>query len=118
MAAVPIGLFPRLPGLSARGAPDPAAGFLVRVGGVTVANGARVLADMTAGAWPLKLPASAAPGDSFELMTYGTGLLTIDRNGHKIAGIADDGAIPGGSNVHLKFVYLNATHGWVFGGAP
>lgn len=119
MPAVPIAMLPRLPGLPGRveaGAAD--GGFLVRAAGFTVGSGARVLADMTAGDWSLKLPATAAPGDSFELLTYGAGLLTIDRNGHNIAGIADDGAIPGGSNAPLSFVYLNPTYGWVYGGAP
>lgn len=118
MAAIPIAMLPRLPGLPGRRGEGAAAGFLVKTGGFTVTDGDRVLADMTAGAWPLKLPLGAKPGDSFELLTYGSGLLTIERNGHNIAGIADDGVIPGGTNVHLRFVYLNATYGWVYGGAP
>ena len=52
-----------------------------------------------------------------DVVAYGANLLTIERNGHKIAGIADDGAIPGGSNAHLRFVYLNPTYGFVYGGA-
>lgn len=117
MLAVPIGMLPRLPGLPGRGESGPVSGFRVKAGSFTVADGDRVLADMTGGAWALKLPATATPGDGFELLTYGAGLLTIDRNGHKIAGIADDGAIPGGSNAHLRFVYLNPTYGFVYGGA-
>lgn len=117
MSAVPIGMLPRLPGLPGREESGPASGFRVKSASFTVTDGDRVLADMTGGAWSMKLPASAAPGDSFELLTYGAGLLTIDRNGHKIAGIADDGAVPGGSNAHLRFVYLNSTYGFVYGGA-
>ena len=117
MPAVPIGMLPRLPGLPGRGESGPTSGFRVKAAPFTLADGDRVLADMTAGAWSMKLPVMAAPGDSFELLTYGTNLLTIDRNGHKIAGIADDGAIPGGSNARLRFIYLNSTHGFVYGGA-
>ncbi len=118
MPAVPIAMLPRLPGLPGQVGEDAAAGFLVKTGSFAVTDGDRVLADMTAGAWPLTLPLSAKPGDSFELLTYGSGLLTVERNGHNIAGIADDGAIPGNSNAHLRFVYLNATYGWIYGGAP
>lgn len=117
MPAAPIGMLPRLPGLPGRGGDGPASGFRVKAAPFTTADGDHVLADMTGGAWTMKLPAAAMPGDSFELLTYGPGLLTIDRNGHKIAGIADDGAIPGGSNAHLRFVYLNPTYGFVYGGA-
>ena len=92
--------------------------FLVKTTTYTAVSGNRILADTTGGAWSLTMPASPSAGDSFELMTYGSSLLTILRNSSKIAGIADDGAILGGTNAHLRFVYLNATYGWVYGGAP
>lgn len=102
----------------ATGAAGTMPGWSIKTANYTVVNGDRVFADMTGGAWTLQLPASASAGHEFELMTYGANLLSLDRNGLKIAGIADDGAIPGGSNTHLRFVYLNATYGWVYGGAP
>jgi hypothetical protein len=114
---VPIGFLPALPGFARRADQSEWSGFTVRSAGFTVAAGDQVLADMTGGAWALKLPPGAMPGASFELMTYGSGLLTIDRNGHLIAGLADDGVITGNTNVHLKMIYLNATYGWVYGGA-
>lgn len=92
--------------------------FVVKTTTYTAVSGNKILADTTGGAWSLTMPASPSAGDSFELMTYGANLLTVLRNSSKIAGIADDGAIPGGTNAHLRFIYLNATYGWVYGGAP
>lgn len=94
-----------------------AGSFSVQTSNFTVVKGGRYLADMTAGAYTMTLPASADAGDTFELLTYGTYALAVARNGHKIANVADDGTIPGSSNVVMRWVYLTATYGWVYGGA-
>jgi len=113
----PIGALPRLPGLSEARPALGSSTFAVKSAAFTVLAGDRILADMTGGDWTMKLPAAARPGDSFELQTYGSSTLTIDRNGHAIAGTSDDGVIVGNTNVYTRMTYLNSTKGWVYGGA-
>lgn len=96
------------------------AGFSIKTStsSYTVTAGARVMIDATAGISTVTLPASATAGDGFVLGTYGSYAITLARNGLKIAGISDDAVIPGNTNEIFTFVYLNATYGWVYGGAP
>lgn len=109
-AVVPSGLGAALATMS---------GFAIKTStsSYTVTAGAKILADMTGGTYSITLTATPTAGNSFELITYGTYALTLARNGEKIASVSDDGYIPGGYNVHLVFVYLNASYGWVYGGA-
>jgi hypothetical protein len=91
--------------------------FTVKTGTYTAVAGDKILADMTASAWTLTLPASASAGDTIEIQTYGSYALTIGRNGHKIGNVSHDGVVTGNTNASFKLVYLNATYGWVYGGA-
>lgn len=84
----------------------------------TVTAGAKFLVDATAGSSSVTLPASPSAGNSFDMSVYGSYNVTLLRNGEKIAGIADDGVILGGTNPSLRFIFLNATYGWTYGGAP
>lgn len=94
-----------------------AVSFTVVSSNFTVVAGGRYLANLTAAAFTMTLKATPTAGDTFELLTYGTYALAVARNGEEIANVADDGTIPGSSNVVMRWVYLNSTYGWVYGGA-
>ena len=65
----------------------------------------------------VKLPASASAGDTLQIKDYaanfGTNNLTIQRNGHNIQGVANDGQIST-NRASLTLVYIDATKGWLY----
>lgn len=90
----------------------PTALSLVKVNEDTeaLANKAYV-ADTGAGAVVLSLPLSAKLGDSVEVVRFGAGVLTIDRNGHKINGLDQD-LLPGDLE-SARLRYVDSTIGWI-----
>jgi hypothetical protein len=81
----------------------------------TLAAGAVVAADTTAGAFTLTLPASPANGDTVSILdyasTFDTNALTIARNGSNIESLAEnmDGNI---EDAAFSLVYVGSTVGW------
>ena len=65
----------------------------------------------------VKLPTSAVAGDTIAIKDYtgqfGTNNLTIQRNGHKIQGTANDGRIAT-NRASVELVYVDATKGWLY----
>lgn len=69
------------------------------------------VADTGVGALILSLPLTAKLGDSVEVVRFGAGALTIDRNGHKINGLDQD-LLPG-DQVGVRLRYVDSTIGWI-----
>ena len=65
----------------------------------------------------VKLPSSAAIGDTIKIKDYaekfGTNSLTIQRNGHKIQGETIDATIET-NRASITAVYVDSTKGWIF----
>ena len=65
----------------------------------------------------VKLPISASAGDTIAIKDYagnfGTNKLTIQRNGHKIQGNANDSDIKT-NRASVVLVYIDATKGWLY----
>jgi len=65
----------------------------------------------------VKLPGSASAGDTIAIKDYAgnfaTNKLTIQRNGHKIQGVANDSSIDT-NRASLVLVYIDATKGWLY----
>ncbi len=83
----------------------------------TMASGKGYFLNNTSAAGIVKLPTSASIGDFIKIKDYagnfGTNKLTIQRNGHKIQGIANDGLI-GTNRASVTLVYVDATKGWLY----
>jgi hypothetical protein len=81
----------------------------------TLANGAKVAADTTAGAFTLTLPASPSNGDTVSILdyagTFDTNNLTIARNGSNIESLAEnmDCNI---EDAAFSLVFVGSTVGW------
>ena len=73
--------------------------------------------DNSSAAGIVKLPASAAIGDTIAIKDYagnfGTNNLTIQRNGHNIQGVATNITIST-NRASLILVYVDSTKGWLF----
>jgi hypothetical protein len=86
----------------------------VKTSTYTAVSGDRLLADTSAGAFTVTLPASPAPGAFVEIddaeYTWPTNNLTVARNGSNIASIADNLVCDMTSK--LSFIYIDATIGW------
>ena len=71
----------------------------------------------TSAAGIVKLPSSAAIGDTIKIKDYaekfGTNSLTIQRNGHNIQGVAIDATIET-NRASITAVYVDSTKGWLF----
>jgi hypothetical protein len=71
----------------------------------------------TSAAGIVKLPISASAGDTIAIKDYagnfGTNSLVIQRNGHNIQGIANDGDIKT-NRASVELVYIDATKGWLY----
>lgn len=75
----------------------------------------KILANTTAGAFTVKLPASPTAGDTVEFKDshgkWNTSNLTVDRNGSNIRAAASN--YTGSTQwATVKFVYVDATAGW------
>ena len=83
----------------------------------TMVAGKGYFIDNSSAAGIVKLPTSASAGDTIAIKDYngnfGTNKLTIQRNGHKIQGVANDGQI-GTNRASVVLVYVDATKGWLY----
>jgi hypothetical protein len=73
--------------------------------------------DNTSASGIVKLPTSASAGDTISIKDYagnfGTNNLEIQRNGHKIQGVANNGQITT-NRASLTLVYVDSTKGWLY----
>jgi hypothetical protein len=73
--------------------------------------------DTTSAAHTFTLPASATLGDQIAIKdyagTFASNNLTIDRNGHNIQGITNNGLI-NTNKASLLLVYVDSTKGWIY----
>ena len=83
----------------------------------TMVAGRGYFVNNTSAAGLVKLPLSASAGDTVAIKDYagnfGTNNLTIQRNGHKIQGAANDSLIST-NRASLTLVYVDATKGWLY----
>lgn len=90
--------------------------WLVKTAAYTAVSKDRILANTSAGAFTITLPASPVAGQEVTISdaggAFGTYNLTIARNGSNIIGQAQDLALDV-SNQTVSLAYYNATRGWV-----
>ena len=83
----------------------------------TMVAGRGYFVDNSSAAGIVKLPASGTAGDTIQIKDYAgnfaTNKLTIQRNGHNIQGVANDGQI-GTNRASVTLVYIDATKGWLY----
>ena len=83
----------------------------------TMVAGRGYFVDNSSAAGIVKLPASAATGDTIAIKDYAgnfaTNKLTIQRNGHNIQGIANDGQLKT-NRASVVLVYIDSTKGWLY----
>ena len=83
----------------------------------TMVAGRGYFEDNSSAAGLVRLPASAAIGDTIRIKDYagnfGTNKLTIERNSHKIQGQTLDSEIST-DRAALALVYVDATQGWIY----
>ena len=83
----------------------------------TMVAGRGYFINNTSAAGIVKLPTSASAGDTIAIKDYagnfGTNSLTIQRNGHKIQGVTNDGLIKT-NRASVVLVYVDATKGWLY----
>jgi len=83
----------------------------------TMVAGRGYFINNTSAAGIVKLPAGGTAGDTIAIKDYAgnfaTNKLTIQRNGHNIQGVANDGSI-GTNRASLTLVYIDATKGWLY----
>jgi hypothetical protein len=94
--------------------PDTIDDYVVITTSQTIANGARLAADTSGGAFTITLPLTPNDGDTFYILdfakTFDTNNLTLDRNGSLIEGAADNMVcnVEGSS---FKMVYTGVANG-------
>jgi hypothetical protein len=86
----------------------------LRTDDYTAQNRDRIIADTTAGAWELKLPPGARYGEEIEVLIDGTNALTLNPNGAKLNGAADNLPITS-DRAKLAIVYKDSARGWIVG---
>ena len=83
----------------------------------TMEAGKGYFIDNSSAAGIVKLPASASTGDTIAIKDYagnfGSNVLVIQRNGHNIQGVANDGQIET-NRASLVLVYADSTKGWLY----
>ena len=83
----------------------------------TMAAGKGYFINNTSAAGIVKLPTSANRGDTIAIKDYagnfGTNKLSIQRNGHNIQGLANNGLI-GTNRASVTLVYIDSTKGWLY----
>jgi len=83
----------------------------------TMAAGKGYFINNTSAAGIVKLPTSASAGDTIKIKDYagnfGTNVLVIQRNGHNIQGVANDGQIQT-NRAAVSLVYVDSTKGWLY----
>lgn len=75
----------------------------------------KIVANTESGAFTVSLPATPAIGDEVSILdgagTFGSNNLTVNRNGEKIMGVAEDFIFELDNSAGI-FVYYNTTYGW------
>ena len=83
----------------------------------TMVAGRGYFVNNTSAAGIVKLPASASAGDTIAIKDYagnfGTNNLLIQRNSHKIQGVANDSKLTT-NRASVLLVYIDATKGWLY----
>ena len=83
----------------------------------TMVAGRGYFIDNTSAAGIVQLPSSASAGDTIAIKDYagnfGTNNLSIQRNSHKIQGVANNGLIRT-NRASVVLVYIDATKGWLY----
>ena len=83
----------------------------------TMVAGRGYFVNNTSAAGLVKLPLSASAGDTIKIKDYagnfGTNNLTIQRNGHNIQGVTNDGLLST-NKASVTLVYVDATKGWIY----
>ena len=83
----------------------------------TMAAGKGYFIDNSSASGLVKLPTSASRGDTILIKDYagnfGTNTLNINRNSHKIQGVANDGLLKT-DRAAVALVYVDATKGWLY----
>ena len=83
----------------------------------TMVAGQGYFVDNSSAAGLVKLPASAARGDTVIIKDYagnfGTNNLTIQRNGHNIQGVASNATLST-NRKSVTLVYVDSTKGWLY----
>lgn len=81
----------------------------------TVEKGDQIMADTSASAFTITLPATVSLGDKITIIDYdgswSTNNLTVDGNGHNILSSSSD-LICDVDNAKITLIYINATNGW------
>ena len=89
--------------------------YTVVTSATTLANGAKVAADTTAGAFTLTLPATPVNGDTVSILdyagTFDTNNLIIARNGSNIESLAED-LDCNIEDAAFSLVFVGSTVGW------
>ena len=84
----------------------------------TMESGKGYFVDNTSASGIVKLPASASIGDFVAIKDYagnfGSNGLVIQRNSHKIQGVANDSRLST-NKASAVLVYVDSTKGWYFG---
>lgn len=88
--------------------------WAVKTSAYTAVTGDRILADTSAGAFTITLPATPVAGNYIEITdpkeTWGTNNLTVARNGSNIEGFAEN--LFCNSPATIGLTYLDSTIGW------
>jgi hypothetical protein len=92
------------------------ASWTIKSSAYTAAAGDMILADSTAAAFTITLPASPVAGNQIIIAdaggTFNTKNVTVGRNGSNILGLAQD-LVLNIANEKVTIVYYNATRGWI-----
>jgi len=85
--------------------------------GTTAVAGNGYFIDTTSASHTLTLPSSASIGDTIAIKdyagTFGTNVLVINRNGHKIQGVENNHQIET-NRASVVLVYVDSTKGWLY----
>jgi hypothetical protein len=85
--------------------------------GTTAVAGNGYFIDTTSASHTLTLPSSASIGDTIAIKdyagTFGTNVLVINRNGHKIQGVENNHQIET-NRASIVLVYVDTTKGWLY----
>ena len=81
----------------------------------TAVKNGRYMINTSGGAVTMTLPATAAMGDTIQVIdaagSFDTNNLTVGRNGLKIMGLSEDMTVAN-KNISFELVYYNSTYGW------
>jgi hypothetical protein len=89
--------------------------WITKSANYTALIGESILANTSAGAWTLTLPASPVLGSIIRIAdaagTFTSNNLIVARNGKKIMGLSEDMTIST-NNISISLIYSDETNGW------